>query len=71
MPNKVINTWFLGTVVLANIYAAAHDEKVFKDAYKFKADRFVGEDGKFQKPDSKQFIPFSIGRWLFEQNLST
>ena len=51
---------------MANIYAAAHDERVFKDAYKFKADRFVGDDGKFQKPDSKQFIPFSIGKLLFE-----
>ena len=54
---------------MANIYAAAHDERVFKDAYKFKADRFVGDDGKFQKPDSKQFIPFSIGKRLFELSL--
>ena len=51
----------LGTTVIANIWGVCHDETVFEDAHKFKADRFIDDDGKFQKPGRRQFMPFSIG----------
>ena len=63
-------------MVLGNIWGACHDKTVFKDPDTFRPDRFLDEDGKFQKPDSKKFMPFSIGRlmslsintWVFSHN---
>ena len=51
-----------GVNVIANIWGICHEEAAFKDAHKFKANRFIDSNGNFQKPDSVTFIPFSSGK---------
>lgn len=63
--NGGVHFWLtiLDTTVMANIWGACHDKAVFEDPDTFRPDRFLNEDGNFQKPDSKRFIPFSIGKF--------
>ena len=47
---------------MANLWSTTHNEEVFKDSFTFKADRFLDDEGKFSKPDAKDFSPFSAGK---------
>ena len=55
---------FSGSVVMANLWSTTHNEEIFKDSFTFKADRFLDDEGKFSKPDAKDFAPFSAGKVL-------
>ncbi len=45
--------------VIANIYAAMHDPKVFPEPDMFRPERFLGPDGQMKPPAA--FIPFGMG----------
>jgi len=48
------------TMIIPNIYAVHHDEKVFPDPFCFRPERFINEHGQFVK--NEHVIPFSIGK---------
>jgi len=49
-----------GTLILPNIYAVHHDEKLFPDPMSFRPERFINEKGQVVKPE--HLIPFSMGK---------
>jgi len=51
-----------GTVVAGNLWCTSHNEALYEDPYSFKANRFLDEEGKFKKPEGKEFTPFGTGR---------
>ncbi|CAH1791450.1 unnamed protein product, partial [Owenia fusiformis] len=48
------------TGVLPNIYAIHHDSEYWDEPFKFKPERFIDQDGNFQKDE--HVIPFSVGK---------
>ena len=53
-----------GTVVAGNLWCTSHNEALYEDPYSFKANRFLDEEGKFKKPEGKEFTPFGTGNEL-------
>ncbi|XP_072039796.1 cytochrome P450 2U1-like [Amphiura filiformis] len=49
-----------GTMVLPNLWAIHHDERIWKEAESFKPDRFLDSGGKLNRME--RLIPFSIGK---------
>jgi len=49
-----------GTMIMPNIWAVHHDEKLFPDPMTFRPERYINEKGQVSKPD--YVIPFSIGK---------
>ena len=55
-----------GTQVWPNLHYVHHNEETWGDPEVFKPERFLDDDGKFQKPEN--VLPFSIGkRYLLQQ----
>jgi len=48
------------TMIITNLYAVHHDEKLFPDPFSFRPERFINAHGQFVK--SEHVIPFSIGK---------
>jgi len=48
------------TMIMPNIMAVHHEEKLFPDPYSFRPERFINEHGQFVK--SEHVIPFSVGK---------
>ena len=48
------------TIVFVNLWAVNHDERVFKDAFKFDPSRFIDENGEVNRARFSS-IPFSTG----------
>jgi cytochrome P450 len=48
------------SVIVTNIMAIHHEEKLFPDPYSFRPERFINEQGQFVK--SEHVIPFSVGK---------
>ncbi|XP_028397801.1 cytochrome P450 1A1-like [Dendronephthya gigantea] len=48
------------TIVFVNLWAVNHDERVFKDAFKFDPGRFIDENGEVNRARFSS-IPFSTG----------
>ena len=53
---------FVDTAMVASIWNCSREEKLFPDPDTFTPERFLDEDGKFQAPDSKAFLPFGAGK---------
>ncbi|EDO30875.1 predicted protein [Nematostella vectensis] len=51
-----------GTTVLFNLWAIHHDPREWPEPDKFDPDRFINEDGKFEVPGDRNFLPFMAGR---------
>ncbi|XP_072030469.1 cytochrome P450 2U1-like [Amphiura filiformis] len=49
-----------GTMVIPNLWAIHHDERIWKEAESFKPERFLDSDGKVNRRE--ELIPFSIGK---------
>ncbi|XP_072016375.1 cytochrome P450 2U1-like [Amphiura filiformis] len=49
-----------GTMVIPNLSAIHHDERIWKEAESFKPERFLDSDGKVNRRE--ELIPFSIGK---------
>jgi cytochrome P450 len=60
--NAVLNGYKIpkDTLVLPNLYAVHHDEKLYPDPNSFRPERFINEQGQVIKPD--WLIPFSVGK---------
>ena len=52
-----------GAWVLLHFYAMSRQESHWKDAHVFRPERFLNEEGKFQKNDN--FLVFSTGNFIF------
>ncbi|PFH49406.1 hypothetical protein AMATHDRAFT_147746 [Amanita thiersii Skay4041] len=50
-----------GTTVIANIWAIAHDENIYPDAYSFKPERYLRIDNHEPELDPRKFV-FGFGR---------
>jgi len=48
------------TMIIANLYAVHHEEKLFPDPFSFRPERFINEHGQFVK--SEHVIPFAVGK---------
>jgi len=48
---------------MANLWGIMHNEEVYPEPKRFIAERFLNEKGTFEKPDSKHFMPFSVGMY--------
>ncbi|OQV18203.1 Cytochrome P450 2J6 [Hypsibius exemplaris] len=53
-------TLHAGTWILPNLYFIHHDEKLWKDPFEFRPERFLSAKGEFSEPDT--YMPFSVGR---------
>ncbi|XP_072013333.1 cytochrome P450 2U1-like [Amphiura filiformis] len=49
-----------GTMVMPNLWAVHHDERIWKEAESFKPERFLDSDGKLNRRE--ELIPFAIGK---------
>ncbi|XP_072014291.1 cytochrome P450 2U1-like [Amphiura filiformis] len=49
-----------GTMVMPNLWAVHHDERIWKDVESFKPERFLDSDGKLNRRE--ELIPFAIGK---------
>ncbi|XP_072051725.1 cytochrome P450 2U1-like [Amphiura filiformis] len=49
-----------GTMIMPNLWAVHHDERIWKEAESFKPERFIDSDGKLNRRE--ELIPFSIGK---------
>jgi cytochrome P450 family 2 subfamily U polypeptide 1 len=48
------------SIILTNLWAVHHDEKLFPDPFSFRPERFINERGQFVKHEA--VIPFSLGK---------
>lgn len=62
LRDTVLNGYFIpqGSMVLANLYGAHMDSKVWTNPDVFNPDRFLDENGKVVRRDA--VIPFSLGK---------
>lgn len=60
--DTVVNGYFIpkGTWVLLHFFAMSRQESQWKDAHSFRPERFLNEEGAFQK--NENFLVFSTGR---------
>ncbi|EDO41284.1 predicted protein [Nematostella vectensis] len=50
------------TIIVMNLWAIHHDPREWPNPDKFDPDRFINEDGKFEVPGQRSYLPFSAGR---------
>ncbi|KAI5722708.1 hypothetical protein M8J76_012369 [Diaphorina citri] len=63
LENTTFHDYFIpkDTTIFISLWSLLHDEKAFEEPSKFKPERFLGPDGKFDKKNPN-FINFGAGR---------
>ena len=63
--NVVFHGYFIpkNAIILPLMESILSDQQIWTDPEAFRPQRFLDEDGKCVQPD--EFIPFSLGKWLF------
>jgi Cytochrome P450 len=56
------------TTIFISLWSLLHDEKAFEEPSKFKPERFLGPDGKFDKKNPN-FINFGAGESMIKYKI--